>query len=177
MSRRRGGGPVGLNQGLLWPLGTQPHQEQSPPAGLGLGAEPKWALRGSHGLRRLFCLIAAARCLRGLTWLRPPSARGLTASAELQLPAPPQRPHPPPPWGEAPSLHTVMQRVEMESSSLVCSKQPPPHCGCLLETLLQTPPTDPPADPPWLISAGEAKIMRGTPVVRPLRPFPPPPAP
>lgn len=28
----------------------------------------------------------------------------------------------------------------MESSSLVCSrtKQPPPHCGCLLETLLQT---------------------------------------
>ena len=34
---------------------------------------------------------------------------------------------------------TVMQRVEMESSSLVCSKQPPPHCGCLLETLLQTP--------------------------------------
>ena len=116
------------------------------------------APRGSHELRRLFCLIAAARWLCGLTWLRPPSARGLAASAQLQLPTPPQRPHPPPPQGEAPSLHAVMQGAEMESSSLVCSrtKQPPPHCGCLLETLLQTLP---------------GTSVQGTPAVRPLQPW------
>lgn len=65
----------------------------------------------------------------------------------------------------------------MGSSSLVCSKQPPPHGGRLLETLLQallqallqtllqT--------PPRLICAGEARTVRRTPVVRPLRPRPP----